>query len=581
MPCTRLVLALSTLSLSLLLYAVEPAPAVPALPRPPWAWAVLGLKNIDGTLTQLAEYCDRAATNSGALARLSLTTLLFPVPMEDGLKKDGPAVIFFLDPGQAGGRRDEKALLLSVADQALLKESLEIVFGATMKDNYLQVSVPRGFTEPDATLLIRLVPGGLLVAPNDQILKELENLANGKDAASFLAADGPDAVAELNFEVLRRFEQKRLNDLMGQALKATTLAAPSAAGQVEDGQQRLQAFLRDLDRLELRAHIKAKEIRLATRLYALADTELAQRWDRAPEVPAGTWNLWCGAETALFVTGRFPACWAYPEKDTAAWLARYLPMDSAPGQAAQATVARALSAWLGQLGSDLAFAVQVNPEGAFFPLTLLGAKSDADAMAGFDGFLAPATTLLGERLRTDFKVPAEQPIPAVLEKTSDGPAGVVRHTVRFQDAKVETWAKERFGPASGWPLEFSARRAAGGLVLGWGKGAEACIAVEPAVRGDGAMPFGALPEGTAGCALVHPVAVMRIFLRQWCHLDEAATQRVLNGLANTPVLAFWGQGDGAVQLELRAPVESLRTGLEGYLRMLREGFDPGAKPAAD
>jgi hypothetical protein len=90
-------------------------------------------------------------------------------------------------------------------------------------------------------------------------------------------------------------------------------------------------------------------------------------------------------------------------------------------------------------------------------------------------------------------------------------------------------------------------------------------------------PFGVLPENTAGCALLHPAAVMRVFLRQWCHLDDAATQRVLNGLGNTPLCAYWGQGDGAVQLELRAPVESLRTGMESYLRMLKEGFDPGAK----
>jgi len=577
----RWALTIPACCFAFVLHAAEPTERERTLPRPSWAWGVLGLRNIDGTLAQLARYCDRAATNSGALVRLSLSTLLFPVPLEDGLKKDGPAVIFFLDPGQAGGRKDEKALLLPVSDPALLKESLEAVFGATMQENRLQVSVPRGFTEPDATLLIRLAPGGLLVAPNAQILKELETLAGGKDASQFVAADGPDAVAELNFEALRRIERKRLDDFMERTFKATALAAPSAAGQVEDGQQRLQKFLRELDRLEVHARIEAKEIRLASRLRALADTELAQRWDRAPDAPAGTWNSWCGAETALFVTGRFPAAWACPEKDTAAWLARYLPADSAAGQAAQAACARTLSAWLGQLDGDLACAVQVDAEGAFFPLTLFGAKNDADVLAAFDAFLAPAATSLAERLRADFKLPADQPLPAVLEKMPDGPTGVVRHTLKFQEAKVEAWARERLGAVGGWPPEFCARRATGGLVLGWGRGAETCVAAEPVARGAGAALFPEPPEGTAGCALLHPVAAMRVFLRQWCHLDEAATRRVLDGLANTPLSAFWGQGDGAVQLELRVPVESLRTALEGYLRMLKEGFDPDAKPATE
>lgn len=576
---THFPLLVSIVCCSVSLLAAEPAAETRELPRPQWAWGTLGFRNIDDTLTQLAQYCDRVATNSGALARLSLTTVLFPVPMEDGLKKDGPAVIFFLDPAQAGGRRDEKALLLSVADPAVLRESLEAVFGANMKDGQLQVTVPRGFTEPDATLLIKLVPAGLLVAPNAQILKELEAVAGAKGAAQFVDASGPDVVAEVNFDVLRRIEQKRIEDLLSKALKATTVAAPAAAGQVEEGQQRLQNFLKELDRLELRASIKAREIRMDTRLRALANTELSQRWDRAPEAPAGTWNLWCSDETALFVTGRFPAVWACAEKDTTAWLAKYLPMESAPGRAAQEAVARELSAWLGQLGGDLAFAVRVNQEGAFFPLTMFGAKGEADNLAGFEKFLTPAATLLAERLRANFQLPADAPVPAVLEKTGDGQTDVTRHAVKFQDAKAEAWARERFEKMSGWPLEFSMRRVVGGLVLGWGKGAEASLTVGPTVRADALPPFGVLPEGTAGCALLHPTAVMRVFLRQWCRLDDAATQRVLNGLTNAPLCVYWGQGDGAVQLELRAPVESLRTGVESYLRMLKEGFDPGAKAA--
>jgi hypothetical protein len=578
---THFAFVVSIVFLSFSLRAAEPAEEARELPRPQWAWGTLAFRNVEDTLTQLAQYFDRVATNSGALARLSLTTVLFPVPMEDGLKKDGPALIFFVDPGLAGGQRGEKALLLSVADPKVLKESLEAVFGADMKEGLLQVTVPRGFNEPDATLLIKLAPAGLLVAPNAQILKELETVAGAKGAAQFIGANGPDVLAEVNFDVLRRIEQQRLEDLLGRAVKATSLAAPTAASQVEEGQQRLQKFLKELDRLELSARIEAREIRLTAQLRALADTELSQRWDRAPEAPAGTWNLWCNPETALFVTGRFPAAWAFAEKDTAVWLAKYMPTEGAPGRAAQEAAARELSAWLGQLGGDLAFEVRANQEGSFFPLTMFGVKGEADVLAGFEKLLTPTATLLAERLRTDFELPGDAPVPAVLEKTGDAQTGVARQTVKFQDPKAEAWAKKRFEAMSGWPLEFSMRHAAGGLVLGWGKGADACIAAEPAVRGDGHNPFGVAPKGTAGCALLQPATVMRVYLRQWCHLDEAATQRVLNGLANTPLCAYWGQGDGAVQLELRAPVESLRTGMESYLRMLKEGFDPGVKPAKE
>lgn len=577
----RLSVALPTLLLfmALSVRAAEPEPAQRVLPRPSWAWGTLGMRNIEGTLSNLALYCDRVATNSGALARLSLSTLLFPVPMEEGLKKDGAAVIFFLDPGLVGGAKGEKALILEVQDPALLKESLEAVFGVNMKDQLLEVSVPRGFTEPDANLMIKLVPAGLLVAPNEQILKELESLAGKDGAVGFVDPMGPDVVAEVNVEVLRRVEQRSLENALAQALKATAVASPSSVGQVTEGQQQLQKFLKELERVEFQAQVDARGIRVQTSLRALADTELAMRWQALGEPPLKRWVRWCDPETALFVTGRFPSIWACSEKDVGQWMGKYLPMESAPGRVAQESVARELASWLQQLEGDVALAVQVDREGAFFPLTLFAGKADGQVSESLEKLLPAIVSLLSERLRTQFELPGDAIAPAVLEKGETSPTGVTVHSVRFQNPALEEWAKHRFGGISGWPLQISLRRSVEGVVLGWGKGAEVCLAAEPEVRGDADDPLGLLPGGSTGCALLHPLPVMRAYLRQGKHLDEGSVEAILNGLGNTPLRVCWGQGDGTVFLELHAPAEALRTVISGYMNYLKQGFDPAAPPA--
>lgn len=564
-----------------MLTAAEPAAVEYELPRPEWAWGTVGLRSIEGSLGKLAAYCDRIAANSGAFARLSLATWLFSVPLEEGLNKDGPAVVFLLDPGQVGGAKGEKALILSVTDAELLKESLEAVFGEDMKNGEMQVAVPRGFTEPDANLLIKLTSSGLLVAPTKAILKELEKLAGKKGAASFMDPKGSDVTMELNIEIFRRIEQRRLDAMLGNLTKGAGVAAPAAAAKITEGQQRLQKFLKELSRLEVDLAITAQQVGAKARLRAFPNTECALRWSPCPAPPVGTWNSWCDPDVAIFVAGPFPAIWAYPEQEIAKWLAKYLPMESAQGRGAQADVARELAALFTQLDGDMALAVRVDQKGVWFPLTMFGGTEDGQLNEGFEKLLKPVAVLLAEQMRTHFELPAEAPLPAVLEKKSDGPQGITRHAVRFKDPKVEAWAKKNFSYVCGWPLEFSSRRSGSGMILGWGHGADALLKMEPAVRGDGRKPIGLLPKGTAGGALLHPVTIMRFYLLQIRGVDQANAQAILKGLPNTPVNMYWGQGEGALQLELKVPVDAPRSVASGYLNYLKMDFDPEGDPAAE
>jgi hypothetical protein len=203
---------------------------------------------------------------------------------------------------------------------------------------------------------------------------------------------------------------------------------------------------------------------------------------------------------------------------------------------------------------------------------MLGAREGAAASTAFDEAVAAGAEVLAYRLRAEFKLPANAPPPVSIKKAAPAEGAPARHELEFNAPEVEKEAKDALAQLCGWPLELSSRATAPGLIVGGGRGAGALLAAGP--KPAAANPWGPLPPGTAGCALVRPATGLRVYLRSVRGLPEPALEELLKGLSDAPLQASWGLGGGGVHVRLVAPVQALRTGVECYLRLLRQGFDP-------
>jgi hypothetical protein len=549
------------------------------LPQARWALGTLAIRNLGGAFDLLAASCDAVAANSGPLARLSLMSWLFPVPLDDGFDPDGAALVFFLDPGVAGAS-GEKAFLLPVADVAVVKAALEASFGVKERDGVFKATLPQGLNEPDKALLIRVAGKKLLAAPNAELLKELADLAGEHGAAAFVDPKGPDAVVDVDLAALRRQKQNELETALGWAVKLAGQAYPDTAPSLAQWQARLLERAKELGRLEVRVSLQDRSVAILARLETLPNTDLAQRWEKEPARPALAWLPWCTPETAAFVTGSLPPALAAVKEETlAALLQRFCPLDGDGTQAVQARGGKGLSEFLALLGGEAACSLVVQPDGSWHPCVMLGARDTASASKALDEVLAAGTEVLGHRLRAEFKLPAHAPPPVSIRKAAPAEDAPARHELGFNAPEVEQEAKDALARLCGWPLEFSSRAVAPGLIVGGGRGAEALLAANP--KPVAANPLGPLPPGTAGCALVRPATGLKVYLRSVRGLPEATVEELLKGLSDAPLQASWGLGGGGVHVRLVAPVEALRTGVECYLRLLRQGFDPlgGRGPA--
>jgi hypothetical protein len=568
----------------------EPAPgerAAGAVPCPEWATATLALRNLGGSFERLSQYCDLAAANSGALVRLTATSWLFPIPLEGGLDPNGPALVFLLDP-DAPGRAFDKALVLPVAEAAGVREALKNAFGVAEQDGLMKVLIPQGFNEPDKTMLIRVTERAVLAAPGEFLLKELAQFVDPKGVAAGLAPNGPDAIAVMNLRAWQRLRARRLETILGWAVGAASLAWPSAAEQFRAFSASALEKAGELDRLELRASLSGGNLKLDAFVHALPNTALAAGWQRPLPQPADTWLPWLTDQTALFVTGAVPSKSLPGDQQFRELLLRLVPPRQESETAAREKLSQAWGAVLAGLDGQAAYSMVSRPDGGFYPSLLLSSRDGASARDAFRELLKLAAEAWGERLAASGAALKSDADPRLAVKVvTSGPTkvGAESAEVLIRDGLLAEPVRQLVAICCGWPPKVYLRATSAGLWLGWGNEHPQLLTwsePEAATRAAKAEAPRDLPPDAAGWALLRPATALRGWLPFMARLGPETVARLLDQLPDAPVRASWGGSEGRIYARLEVPAEALRTGLECYLRLLREGFDPlgnlGAKP---
>ncbi|MCY3019897.1 MAG: hypothetical protein NTW87_12820, partial [Planctomycetota bacterium] len=150
--------------------------AVPA-PVPDWALGALYVRELGNGLVKAGVYADKLLPNSAELAKQMVMSYLLELPADAGLKPDGPAAIYALDP-LATNTKNERAFIVPVADAATLKTALINTYGVPTEEGGVMTFVlPQPVPQPDRTLLLKLAQGRLLGAPNSVVLRKLDEYA--------------------------------------------------------------------------------------------------------------------------------------------------------------------------------------------------------------------------------------------------------------------------------------------------------------------------------------------------------------------------------------------------------------------
>lgn len=169
--------------------ADEPAMAKPAQDVPDFALAVLTFKELGKGLDKAGLYSNQILPNSAALAKQIAMTYLFSMPADAGLKQDGIARVYALDPVTTQ-TQNERALALPISDAAAVKAALVGAYGAPMEtDGVMSFTLPQPLPQPDKTLLIKFVGDRLIAAPNAAVLAKLEEYEKAHVGPNAMQAD--------------------------------------------------------------------------------------------------------------------------------------------------------------------------------------------------------------------------------------------------------------------------------------------------------------------------------------------------------------------------------------------------------
>lgn len=208
--------------------AENPAEVKPAQDVPDFALGVLTFRELGGSLEKAGLYANQLLPNSSALAKQIAMTYLFSLPVDAGLKQDGLARIYALDPISTG-LQNERALALSVADAAAVKTALVGAYGAPVEaDGVMTFTLPQPLPQPDKTLLIKFVGDRLLAAPNAVVLNKLEAYEKAHPGPLALKAD---VVASIRVGAIK----KSFGELIELTLDALIdLVADEQAAQLRD-----------------------------------------------------------------------------------------------------------------------------------------------------------------------------------------------------------------------------------------------------------------------------------------------------------------------------------------------------------
>ncbi|MCW8133328.1 MAG: hypothetical protein KIS92_23490 [Planctomycetota bacterium] len=563
----RVCLAACLLLLSVFSLRAADEPA----PMPDDALAMIAIREQGASFDRLVDWCGKIVANSGALAKQTLTSALFPIPAQDGVDPKAPAVVFWLDtqPNLLNGPGDQ-AIVLGVSDAKVLREAVRAVFGGEEEDGVLHATLAQGFDKPERTLAIRVDEKWAWVAPDNAALKKLMDAAGGRGARAFLPAGAPDASMRVNLDLLRRRHKPEFEKLLALGETLGGKAAPEAAEDVARARKGIADRAGELAALDLSLSCSAEALEFGAQVKALPGSELFNAWSR----PAGGE----GATLALALPAETPLSAAFAPH------AAVQPRAGLPGEGPPA--APAAPDWIAPLlklqrMADRGAGVRVaaTEASATQILIALGASEPAQAEAALKDALDAIVKFSGECARPMMKLKEGDPVPFELTTLPEA---------ELAGAKVKGWslgmAKDyRLIPglekiylrSIGWPFEIRCAVTDQGLLVAAGKETEAALkaALENAAKAK-AGEATKFAEGETVAFELRPVGVLRVLLNAVLDPDVIEAAQFTDRLEDVPVSVKAGASGGAGRMQLRLPAKAVKAAMDAYLRLDRANIDP-------
>jgi hypothetical protein len=541
-------------------------------PMPANALAMITIRQQGGSFDRLVNWCGKVVSNSGALARQTLSTALFPIPAQDGVDPNAPAVVFYLDTqaNLADGLGDQ-ALILGVSDAKALKDAVKAVFGGEEKDGVLHASIPQGFDKPERKLVIRVDAKWAWVAPDEAALKALSETAGDKGAGAFLAADAPDAAIRLNLDLLRRQHKAELEKILGFVEAVGGKLAPQATDSIAAVRTKALDRTRDLEALELSVRFHDDLLDLGASVKALPGTDLFLNWSRKPGGTPSALPLALPEAAAILRTSprelvhREPRAGA-PEDtglvpaQSGGWLAPILKLQN-----------------LADGGSGISM---VSTEaGAAQLVAALGSSDPAKAEAALKEALDAVVKFSCDCARPMMNLKDGDPAPFELQPLPEQEVSGAK--VRgFQigmpaNYKLLPALEKIYSRTVGWPLPVRYAATKQGLLVASGKDCDAALkaALEKAAsakEGEASK----LPVGSSVSIELQPVAVLRALLNAALDPDTVDAAQFTEKLEDAPIKLSAGAAEGCGSVRLNLPAKAMKAVTDLYFKLERANIDP-------
>lgn len=270
---------------------------------PTFAVGRLTIAKMGVFLDKNGAYANQISPNVGPLAKIALANALFKLPVDESLNFEGPAQIFYIAPLTFGADQDT-ATILPVSDAAKLKKNIASIFGEPTEQNGVQeFTVPQPLPLPDKVLLVKVVDGKALLAPNAAVLKQLEAAA-----AVPMLADSADATLVISMPAIKKLYGKQIDNAM-QA--GAMLASESVDGlkKVSEQLDTINTTLWQIGALEARLSFDkdSKNLNGEIAIVPLKETRLAELLSNAPAGLSGKDSTLLAAKAPINAAFKFNA----------------------------------------------------------------------------------------------------------------------------------------------------------------------------------------------------------------------------------------------------------------------------------
>jgi len=483
---------------------------------------------------------------------------------------------------------EENCFVLPVDDAAALKANLINVLGMPADEaGVLTFTVPQPLPLPDKTLVAKFVDGRVLIAPDAELLKKLDEFISQSTPEALAGGAPGDAVLTIKIE---RFKRSFGKILEGSMEMGAIMAANGDLKQADKLIARMKGLVEALwqvDVLEVRLSIKPKvagEKPLVTALEFFVRPHPGSELDKILHGDVPTLK----GHHARLLPPETPLALQFSLQGAAAAAALKsllvdAQMEAPDSRAAKLLLGETLPALfklieLGHGDGLLALLPRTGGITNVIALELKDPAGEAAVHAAFETFVKKATETMDAIIKED--------IASAGGVSDDAPLLKAQFIVPDPGMKIHGWQlempildeleKKDLDRSVGWPLTIHETVQRSMLLCTIGKkSGDALTAVVAVAAKD--LPGPApepLPAGTCFQLILHPLGVMRTLLQTVEMPDAVEGERMLAGLKDGTLTTQIRIGNGSASVRFEVP-SSVPAGLIPLVqRIIRSGMDP-------